>query len=256
MSDQATDAFGKKVIFLYPPSVLDDVVDSLAQHEFEVYTCKDHDKLSAYLAKKPGALVFVNIDNGMKEAEWEAWLSRRVKAPGGTGYGIVTYNDNKNLAQKYLMDVGVTCGFIVLKIGVAKATEIVLKTLDANEARGKRRYVRSAPWPMNAEYNMNLNGSMVRGQIIDVSCVGMTVRCEGCSPPKAGSKLEDIQLSLHGTRLKVDAVVYGTRKSEGAEPIHILIFNPRTMDDVKRDKIRTYVRRSLQEAFEKELASL
>jgi hypothetical protein len=255
MSD-AGDAFGKKVIFLYPPSVLDDVVDTLSQHEFEVYTSKDHEKLSAYLAKRPGALVFVNIDMGMKEGEWEAWLARRVKAPGGTGYGIVTYNDNKGLAQKYLMEIGVSCGFIVLKIGVAKTIEIVLKTLEANEARGKRRYVRSAPWPANAEYNVNVNGSMVRGPIIDISCVGMTLRFSGCTPPKAGAKLDDIQLSLHGTRLKMDAVVYGTRKADGGEPLHILIFNPRTMDDVKRDKVRTYVRRSLQDAFDKEIAAL
>jgi hypothetical protein len=248
--------YGRKVIFLYPPTVLDDVVDALAQHEFEVYTCKDHEKLGAYLTKHPGALVFVNIDMGMKESEWEDWLRRRVSIKDGTEFGIVTYNDNKALAEKYLMGVGVKCGFIVLKIGAAKAVDILLRTLEANEARGKRKYVRSSRWEANAEYNVELNGSMVRGQVLDISCVGMTLIFENCVPPKVGAKISDIQLSLHGARVKMDAIVYGTREMEGGAPVYILIFTPQSMDNLKRDKIRTYVRRSLQEAFEKELAAL
>jgi hypothetical protein len=247
--------FGKKVIFLYPPAVLDDVIESISQREFEVLACKDHEKLARYLDKKPGALVFINIDQGMKEPEWEAWIKERMKVQGGTSFGIITYNDNKMLAEKYLMSLGVSCGFIVMKVGAAKASEILLKMLEANEARGKRKYVRSNCWQSSAEYNVSMNGSLVRGPVLDISSVGMTVTFADCTPPKAGAKIRDIQLSLRGLRLTVDGIVYGARQDPQRGSIHILILDPASMDDVKRDKIRNYVRRSLQDCFEKELAS-
>jgi hypothetical protein len=244
---------GRKTVFLYPPAVLDDAIDKLSNSEFEVLRCKNHEKLARWLVKEPESIVFINLDEALKEPEWEAWIRARGDV---SRLGILTYNDNQALKAKYLMGIGLGAGFVVLKIGAAQAAQILLKTLEANEARGQRKYLRSKPWPGAAEYNIASGSDIERGPIHDVSVVGMTVSFVGAAPPQKGAKLRGIQLSLKGQRLTVDAVVFGQREDPNLGLIHILVFDPASMDDIKRDKIRSYVRRSLQESFEAELAAL
>jgi hypothetical protein len=247
---------GKKVIFLYPPSIINDVIVELSRREFEVYLAQDHAKLARYLRQHDDCLVYVNIDTALKESDWEAWLVERLAEKKSTGYGIVSYNENKALAEKYLLDIGITCGFVILKMGIGSATNILLKTLEANEAHGRRKYIRSAPNPGPAEFNVDINGHLERGQIQDISIVGMAVRFE--VPPRLanGLMVENFQLSLKGVRVKLSAVVYGTRDDPQYGKTFIFIFNPKSVNEETRDRIRTFVRRSLQDVFDKDLEIL
>jgi hypothetical protein len=244
---------GKKVIFLYPPSVIDEVVIELSRNEYEVYFSQNHARLAQYLDKRGDCLVFANIDTAQKESEWESWFRSRLTAKNGTGYGIVSYNENKALMQKYLMDIGLSCGFVILKIGAAKATATLLKTLEANEARGQRKYVRSAAGTPGAQTNVRIFGREMRGPIYDISVVGMSVALDGDPHIATGQKIADFQLNLKGNLLKASAVLYGTREDTMLGKLHIFIFDPASMNEDKRSKIRNYVRRSLQDVFDKEL---
>lgn len=247
------DSGGKKVIFLYPPSVMDDVATELSRCEYEVYSARDHERLAPFLDSCGGCLAFVNIDAAQKESDWEAWFRARMAAGSGAGYGIVTYTENKALAQKYLMDIGLSCGFIVLKIGAAKAAAALLKTLEANEARGRRKFVRSQPGTPGATVNAHFLGRDLRGSINDISSIGMSVHFEFDPRLQNGQRVEDFQLNLKGSLLSLSAILYGLRDDPERGLLHIFIFDPATMDDRKRDKVRAFVRRSLQDAFDKTL---
>ncbi len=73
---------GKKIFFLYPPPVLTEVVDELAQLEFEVYLSRDHEKLRRAIASFPDAILFVNLDDGLDEAGWLTFVKAiRAEAP-------------------------------------------------------------------------------------------------------------------------------------------------------------------------------
>ena len=142
-------ALGKKVFFLYPPPVLSEVLQELINKEFEVYLAKDHVRLRRVLAKSPDAIVFLDLDEGLDEAGWEAYVRglRADPITAGVGIGVLTLTDDVALREKYLMDIQVQCGFVILKIGAAKTAEILVRTLDANEARGRRKFVRAACGP-------------------------------------------------------------------------------------------------------------
>lgn len=244
---------GKKVIFLYPPSVIDEVVIELSRNEYEVYFSQQHDKLAQYLDRRGDCLVFANIDTAQKESEWDAWFRARLGAKTGSGYGIVSYNENKALMQKYLMDIGLSCGYVILKIGAAKATATLLKTLEANEARGQRKYVRSAAGTPGAEANVGIMGRNLRGPINDISVVGMSILFDSDPHIPVGQRVSDFQLNLKGILLKVSCILYGVRDDPARGKLHIFIFDPATMNEEKRGKIRAYVRRSLQDGFEREM---
>lgn len=132
-------SLGKKIFFLYPPPVLSEVAEELAKSEYEVYLVKDHKKLRKVLAAKGESILFVNIDQPPDAAHWESYV-KEVLCDGEcreVGVGIITLNDiNPEVREKYLMQLQVPCGFIVLKLGTAKAIEILKRTLEANEARG------------------------------------------------------------------------------------------------------------------------
>ena len=117
-----TGAFGKRVFFLFPPPVLNDVVEGLARQEFEVYLERDSKKVKKALRAFPESILFINLDDGLTEPEWATYVQelRADHATAGVGVGVVCMNEDKELQAKYLMDLQVPCGFVVLKIGAAK----------------------------------------------------------------------------------------------------------------------------------------
>lgn len=248
-----SDASGKKVIFLYPPNMIEDISPELAKCEFEIAIARDHDKLSAYLKKHPDCLVYVNVDHAMKAADWVAWMRTLKAANPLTGFGVLTLNDNKDLAKTFLMDMGLTCGFIVIKVGAAKTAEILVKTLEAAEARGRRKYVRSEPGATGGEFNVSIHGMLERGQVVDVSSVGLAFILESGRSFPQGQIFDDMQLNLKGARLTVKVIIMGRREAPGEMTVHIGMFSPDSLDDVKRAKLRTYVQKTIQEGFEREL---
>ncbi len=247
--------FGKKVLFLYPPGVLSDVANTLASHEFEVYLIHNYKNVVRYLRKNPESLLFANIDDGMPEPEWEAWI-RALKSESSTssvGIGVVTMLSDAELSRKYLMDIGITCGFIILKIGAAKTADILLKTLEANEARGRRKYIRAACPPDTAELTAPAEGATIRGTILDISSVGIAATLDSPQSMPVGTRLKDVQLSLRGARIFVNGIIVGKRTEGDAPPAHVILFEPASVTDEKKEKLRAFIHRILQEEMNRQL---
>ncbi len=59
---------GRKVFFLYPHSVIqNDMITILINHEYEVYTVNDHEKMLKIAKYFPESILFINIDNKLSE---------------------------------------------------------------------------------------------------------------------------------------------------------------------------------------------
>lgn len=244
---------GKKVIFLYPPPVLTEIVDELARREFEVYLVKDHRRILRVLSSSPDALVFINLDDGLDEPGWERFVHelREAEATKDVGVGMLTLNDDPALRQKYLMDLQVACGFVTLKIGTAKAMEILVKTLEANEARGRRRFVRALCPPGTGGFTWSGEGEELRGEVSDISSAGCAVSFGAGDARKPGTVLRDFQLNIKGVRVTADGVIVAGRDGGEGAPVHVLMFDPNSMDEAKREKLRNLVFRINQAAMDR-----
>ncbi len=241
-------SFGKQVFFLNPPAVIEEVLPILAESEFELYTIKDHLKLGRYLKSHPNCLVFVNIDAGEDENVWRKWIKSLRDDPdcSSIGIGVVTMLGNDDQRAAYLMEMGVDCGFIILKMGAAKTGEILVKTLTANEARGQRKFVRTKCPADSAEFNCRINRDVVRGKILDLSIVGMAaIFTDGMAPP-INSRLHDMQLTLRGARVITNGIVVGIQNHGLDGELRVLLFEPATLNDEKRTKIRQFIRKASQ----------
>jgi len=239
---------GRKVFFLYPHSVLsEDLLVEILAAEYEIHCLRDHVVAVKVVAAYPGSILFVNIDEAMKERLWEDWIRRLTRDPStsSTRVGIVTYNPDQELARKYLMDMMLPCGFIQLKLGLAEGKAIILKTLFANEAKGRRRYVRArCPDPRKASFNMTIRDTHVTGDVLDISVVGMCFRCDTAVRLVQDERLEDVQLRLRGTLCRVSGTFVGAQG--GSAGRNVLMFRSPQPDDV-RAKIHRFIYLSLQE---------
>jgi hypothetical protein len=250
MSDSAqNESLGKKVFFLYAPGVIqDDVVNRLLEDEYEVYLLRDHDSARRLLKNYPNSIIFINIDSGMAESDWETWIRKLREELPDVGIGIMSYNNDEELRKKYLMDIGAACGFVRLKIGAEETSRILRETLRANEAKGRRKYVRAACHNDGmARVNIRVNGNLVDGAIQDISSVGFSCRFDSDPRLLKNSLVQNIQLKLRGSLLLVEGVVFGTRQDSGT--VYVLLFTAK-VDGPTRSKVRRYLHIALQAEIE------
>lgn len=249
---------GKKVFFLNPPPVVEEIMALLVRREFEVYPARDHLRLERYLASIEPALLFVNIDEGQPEPAWCAWIESLRSNPKTAkhGVGIVSFNDRPELREKYLMDFGLPCGYVLLKIGAMACADVLMKTLEANEARGRRKYVRVTCEPGNAECAIPTKDGTLHTDILDISSVGAAILFHTLQVPNVGEVLKAVQLSLKGTRVFLDAIIVARRDDDPRGPMRVLLFDPKSLDDTRKEKVHAIVQRAMINEMDKALSQV
>lgn len=248
---------GKKVFFVYPNSVIQsEMVAELIKGEYEVYLIKDWVKALTLFRRYPDSVVFINIDDGQEEPQWEEYVQTLQADPDldRLQIGVLTYNEDPALAQKYLMDLAVSGGFVKLSLGLKESTAQVLKVLEANEARGRRHFLRVKCGDKYSTLNAKIDGKNLSGMVHDLSYAGMACTFDPEPGLVAHSVVDSVQLKLKGILVLVSGIVMGTRH-DGEKQVYVILFTPKTQPK-DREKIRNFMQWSLQSHIEAELESI
>jgi hypothetical protein len=241
------NSIGKKVFLLYPHSVIqEDMLDELIMAGYETYTVFDEKRAVKLLLKFPDSIMFINIDEGLPEKEWEAYIRAILTSPKikNCRLGIMSYNQDRKLMQKYLMDIAVPCGYIQLKIGLQESTRIILNALEANEARGRRQNIR-ADCENDIGSTLNYKGEIdtYHGNILDISSTGVAARFEKLDNHSINSVVQNVQLKLRGKVVMTDMIFMGQRLDD--KRVSILLYGPKLSKD-DRLVIHRYIKQCLQ----------
>lgn len=248
MEEQRPDAAGKKIFILHPHSVIhEEMLDLLIMAGYETYILRDEVRARKLLVKFPGSIMFVNIDEGLKEKEWEAYIREIQENPQtkGSRLGIMSYNQDKVLMQKYLMDLAIPCGYIQLKLGIKESTKIILGALEANEARGRRKYIR-ADCEDDVTSTLNYkekNTGIYHGNILDISSAGIAAKFDKFASLPNNTVLKEVQLKLRSGLIMTDMILMGQRRDD--KQVYILIFDNKLSTDNKL-VIHHYIKQCLQ----------
>jgi hypothetical protein len=241
-------AWGRRVFFLNPHGVFtEQLFLEILEQEYEVYVLKGHDAAWRAAAAYPGSILFVNVDAVFQGGQWGAWIRklREDEKTSSTMVGILTYNTDPELARIYLTEIEAPCGFILLKQGLIESKRILLKTLEANEARGRRKFVRArCPESVKAFFNVKYGAKLYTGRIHDISAAGMTYNFDKNLPLKSNEHLPDIQLKLKGVLCRV-AGTFVAEVKEGT-PRNLLMFD-QPLPAETRGKIHRFIFHTLQE---------
>jgi hypothetical protein len=245
--EQPPDLQGKKIFLLYPHSVIhEEMLDILIMAGYETYTTTDENRARKLLKKFPGSIMFINIDEGLKEKEWEAYIRGIMENPEtrDSRLGIMSYNQDRELMQKYLMDLAVPCGYIQLKLGLQESTRIIISALEANEARGRRKHIRAdCHEDINAAMNYKGDNGTYHGKILDISSAGIAAKLDKFEDLPVNSRLRDTQLKLRGGIFMTDMIFMGKRRDNPL--IYILLFDPKLSKENKL-VIHRYIKWCLQ----------
>lgn len=169
--------------------------------------------------------------------------------------GIVTYNESPELAERYLMDLELPAGFVRLNLGVAASTPIILKVLEANEARGRRRFLRVQCEGDSAEVSFAGPHRKLTGTIHDLSVAGLACHLERDPGLKARSPVPELQLRLKGMNVTVSAILMGSRPDPDGRILYIFLFQPASIEPHK-DKVRGFLQTVLQRQIDAEIRKL
>ncbi|GHV91923.1 hypothetical protein AGMMS50268_24260 [Spirochaetia bacterium] len=244
----ADDVEGKKVFFLYPhKAVSDDILEILIMGGFECYTLRDHRRAGLLLARFPGSILFINIDEGMKEGEWETYVKNLLAKPKTkeSRLGIISNSMDEALLKKYKTDIGTPCGYIQLKLGIQQSIRSLLEGLRANEARGRRKYIRvDCQDEPNATMNYKYSEGTFQGKLLDISVAGIAARIAQFPIFPANTALNDIQLKLKGQLIMVDGILMGNRRDD--KDVWILLFDSGKMSPVSKQGLTRFIKMSLQ----------
>ncbi|MDR1443976.1 MAG: pilus assembly protein PilZ [Treponema sp.] len=248
-NESSVSICGRKVFFLNPlPPIQNIVVDELIQREYEAYIVNDRAALKRVLKDSPGSIIFVDIDQVIGEKEWESWI-REITTSGelqDTRIGILTANRNDALQNKYTNVLHLPCGYTMIHRDLNITTAQVVNILNANDAKGRRKYLRTSMGKEAlAVVNFPIGGRFIGGSIKDISTAGFS--CAFVEDPgfSKNSAFSNVQIKLKHIILNVEAVIFGSR-TEGNNKVYVALFTDRLSPDSKV-KIRKYIQSNLQE---------
>jgi hypothetical protein len=240
-------AAGKKIFLLYPHSVIrDEMTDELIMAGYETYTIFDEKRALKLLMKFPGSIMFINIDEGLSEKEWESyvWAIQNSPKTKSCRLGIMSYNQNKDLMQKYLMELAVPCGYIQLKLGLQESKKIILSALETTDARGRRSNIRvDCSYDIGSVINYKGELETYRGNILDISSVGVAAKFEKLDEHSVNSIIQNVQLKLRNGIVMTDMIFAGQRRDN--KQVYILLYGSKLTKEDKR-VIHHYIKVCLQ----------
>ena len=144
---------------------------------------------------------------------------------------------------------GSRAGSLSSKLGSEESTKILLTTLKAAEAKGRRKFVRaSCEHDTISSLNVREGQLDVTGTLRDMSVVGFSCVLDPDPEFQKNTVLHDIQLRLRGTLVHTEAIVFGKREEE--RTTYVMLFTPR-MEPLTRQKIRAYIQAALQFEIER-----
>lgn len=229
------------------------MLDILIMRGFEAYTLRDYKRTLRLIEHFGDSILFINIDEGMPEPQWADYIQeiQKNEKTQGCRIGILSYNTNTALMQKYLMDIAVPCGYIQLKLGMQESAKIIVAALEANEARGNRRYIRAfCADEVNAIMNFRgPGGNLFHGKLLDISSVGFAAEIDRPFTMEPNTVIHDLQMRLRGAIVRANVVVWGKR--QGNDNVWIFLMNPAQMEQEIKMIIHHFIKQCLQRYIDK-----
>ena len=219
---------GRKTFFIAPDTTL--MPKSYLEDFFALgYECYyvEYDKRED-LAKKVETIIslfqdvilFFNIDYMVPDLDWEELIRKLCKqynkqANFGVFYSRRNSKEERTyLEQKYLYEIGLSCGCIQLEYSKAKNFEIIERSLFANQAQGRRKTIR-ALCSATCTYTCVYNGKKENGTLQDISLSHFSVIVpQDGMPVKLYEKIHDFRFNIQGLLFASDAVLMMERPTE------------------------------------------
>ena len=237
--------FGRKVYFINPPLIIENyVVEELRSEEYEAFVIDNYHHAKPVLENNKDAMAYFYIDDEMDYDQWYNYIksfnnSETLKT---IFIGVISIKANINIKEKFMMDLKLPGGFIMLNNKIDITSKKIRDILDLNGAKGRRKYIRLASKDLR-EVNGYLayKDKLYNFSIDDISSVGFS-----CSYPMDMIEVFPknllhpcVSLTLGRRTIVVSSVVFGTRNNEN-KGSSVLLFTKEVSKEVRKS-IRNFI---------------
>lgn len=250
---------GRKVFFLFPPDVFNtSLIGQICKDEYEIYLIDDPEKLKKALVMYVNSILFIDIDVHFTDEQWQEYI-RSIMADSimkKVRIGVLTQRDDMELKKKYLMEMGIQCGYVVLGNSTQEETvQNIRKTLEYNEARGRRSQIRVDLKGLEKCWILYQSdkGVFMKGALCDLSVAGAAFTLtEGDIGEDNNIPVTGIELDLWGTTIKVDGRI--VKREIDKSYVCIVMFTHMELKD--KEFIQKFIFDSLQKNMKNVLDTL
>lgn len=246
------EIFGRKIFFLNPAySVKKDVITRLQAQEYEVYTIESYREAKPLLRKNPDSVLFINTDAQLAIPAWFNFIRTfdREDVLSTIKIAVISERIKQSDINIFNKFAHLACEIIEFNEGIEGVTQQVEKVLLDLNAKGKRQYVRAnLSYDKDASLFWNHGSKMHQLKLLDISSVGMAVRCPQILENQIIAKnflLSDVTMRLGTKQVVIEAVIYGIKQTQEGT-MWILLLLPSTAPSIK-DEIRAYVSKTIEE---------
>lgn len=246
------EIFGRKIFFLNPAySVKKDVITRLQAQEYEVYTIESYREAKPLLRKNPDSILFINTDAQLAIPAWFNFIRTfdREDVLSTIKIAVISERIKQSDINIFNKFAHLACEIIEFNEGIEGVTQQVEKVLLDLNAKGKRQYVRAnLSYDKDASLFWNHGSKMHQLKLLDISSVGMAVRCPQILENQIIAKnflLSDVTMRLGTKQVVIEAVIYGIKQTQEGT-MWILLLLPSTAPSIK-DEIRAYVSKTIEE---------
>ncbi len=248
-----------QVVFVYPPSIVNTIMEKLTAMEFSVFILRDHHKVKAIAQKYPGTIFFLNIDTGLSPLEWDLYImDLRCEVPE-IRLGVLSFyrSMDQELVRYYIMDLGINCGFIHMRQQTSEVIELFYKVLEANEVRGRRKYLRvHIEEDRYTLFKMTLGKRDYAGEILSVSSVGFSCTIRRHPPLVRNQVIPGATIQVQSFLVQSDVVFIGKRKDKRRKDMMVYVFVFKSRTPIRlRSRVLSFISQTLQWQFEHEFRS-
>lgn len=241
---------GRKIFFINPPeSLKGSFLEYIFKNEFELYLLEDKNNLERLLRHFNDAIVFINIDKGITQYEWAEYIRTLKRKFKDVTFTVFSNKESNVLKKIFLMDVGVTGGYILLNEDNWKTVELINQVLEINEARGRRKSVRLDFDKDELKDNISAkifttNGYTTTGDILSFSSAGLLIKIVKGKLEKTDN-IENIVFKLNDHELHVNG--YLLKSFENGN----IFITFEGISDEDKEYVQMYIYEHLQECFKK-----
>lgn len=242
--------FGRKVFFIMPSFDFRSlVIPALYEQEFEVYIFDSYTKAKDILRNYPDSICFINTDEGMTPGEWYFYVKSFEEDPmlATIFLGIICTRMTKAQKEQFVMDTTIPAGILEARLSHEELIENIIKILEINGAKGRRRYVRAKCSDDYASFaTFLINGSDVQVNINDISSAGISCTTQAVYADffKTNMLIRNFSITLRNKKVTCIGVVLMTNV-QGDKLNFVIVFTP-NIAFTTRSFIREYVHHELQ----------
>ena len=249
MEDRGKPIFGRKVFFLNPTLIIENVIiERLRALEYEVYKIENYAECKPVLAEYEDSICFVNIDDQLTPKQWFNFIKSFEfdSSLSSVFLGVISAKTKPQNKEQFLLKTKLPGGFVTINHNIDEVYITIEKILDINGAKGLRKYVRyenSDPELISA--NCFINDRLVQFEVDDLSTAGFAARfsngflklvLKGCD--------YNVNLKLGRKTITITVSVLAL-KPNGKDTTAVLMFSPDAISQY-RDYLRVFICKCLQ----------